>query len=614
MDSKPNEMSAKLGPRELSDMGDCVALFLDTYLDKQNAFLFQTNALGVQYDARVFNDGSNMDESWDGVWRAEGRLTSKGWFVEIRIPFCTLRLHSGPDQTWGFQAWRYIERLDEVSYWVPVTRTEGSRVSNFGTLEGIECLHAGINLQILPYGMARGETSQSEDASAEADAGVDLKWGLTPSTILDATVNPDFGQIEADPEYINLSRYEYYLREKRPFFLEGEELLLTPFSVFYSRRIGKRLPDGTQVPLLSGARLTGKMQSTSFVLLGAATEGVRSEFYREPPALYSAGRVRWDLPEGSNIGVIVSGRDTLGGYTRCTAFDAYLRFFSRIDLVGEIAKSWDLYPDMEGNAGHIGAYFRSANWTMGGSHTAVGKSFRIDDFGYVPWYGMQFQDADVQFNPMLNSLGVRLLTISFDYAGYKREEYPSWTRYGGPLISTDLTNAWTAWVGGRFGREYEAGEEKPYTRLSAGLSSDSRRAVSATLTLGESDSYNYRKYYFGRARADTLSIEIKPATNIQATAEFDNIAEYREDGSLDETAWTASQHLRLSLTRDLHLRLYVLENTDAKRYTGNGLIEWEFAPMSKLYLAFNEIREDSHGEMVVADRIGFVKISYMIDP
>lgn len=630
LDSRHEEMSAKLTPRESYEMGDCVALFLDTFHDRQNAFLFQTNPLGIQLDARVFEDGSSMDESWDGIWRAEGRLTTKGWFVEIEIPFKTLRFPSDKVQIWGVQFWRYIERIDETSYWVPVSRAEGVRVSRFGRLGKIKDIRPGLHLEIRPYIMGRGGISQYDSIvtdttigavdtflvrSKEAfgDGGLDIKWQITPNVTADATFNPDFGQIEADPEFVNLSRYEYYLQERRPFFLEGKELIATPYTIFYSRRVGKRLDDGTEVPILGGARLTGKKSKMSFVLGAAATEGVRSAEYREPPSLYSVGRMKWDILESSNLGILIAGKDTLGGYSRCTSFDTNLRLFSRVDIIAQGAKSWNICPDLEGYMGNASARFYTADWSFEASYYDVGKDFYVEDFGYIPWFGSRGYESDISFHPSLNRLGIRSLSASVKYIADKRYEHPLYSQYAGPLISVNFVDQWTAWAGGYLGNKYEAGIEEPYSNIYGGVASDYRLPVSATVHFRQESTYNYRKWYFGHCRTGSATIEIRPSTNIRLRGDLEYLMEYRKDWTLADTSLTASQHLRISLTRDLHLRLYALENTDAKRYTGNGLVEWEFAPQSRIYLAYTEVRNDSLGDMRLKDRIAFMKLTYLLN-
>ena len=629
LDSRYRDISTKLTLRESHEMGDCVALFLDTYYDRQNAFLFQTNALGIQLDSRVSEDGSRTDESWDGIWRAEGRLTTKGWFVEIEIPFKTLRFPSDQVQIWGVQFWRYIERLDETSYWVPVSRAEGVRISRFGRLGKIKDIRPGLHLEIKPYVMGRGEMSQYDSIvtdttgpidtllvqskKAFGDGGLDIKWQIAPNVTADATFNPDFGQIEADPEFINLSRYEYYLDERRPFFLEGRELLAMPYDIFYSRRVGKRLDDGTEVPILGGARLTGKMWNTSFVLAAAATEGVRSAEYREPPALYSVGRIRYDIFESSNLGLLVAGKDTLDGYSRCTSFDTNLRLLSRFDITAQAAKSWNSNPNLRGYLGSVSAYFNSADWTFGGSYGDIGRDFYVEDFGYIPQDSSKSHRTEVSFHPRLNRLGIRSLTASLKYLADKRYEHPLYSQYIGPLISVNFVEQWTAWAGGYLGNEYEAGVEKPYSDIYGGVASDYRLPVSATVHFRQLGTYNYRKEYFGHQRIGNASIEIRPSTNIHLSGDIKYVREYRDDWSLDQKSFAASQHIRISLTRDLHLRLYALENTDAKRYTGSGLVEWEFAPKSRVYLAFNEVRNDSLGNMRLEDRIGFMKLTYLLN-
>jgi hypothetical protein len=607
LDREPRAIDARLTPRESAQMGDCVAVFLDTFHDRQNAFMFQTNSRGVELDARVSEDGAEMDMAWDAIWRAEGRVTTRGWVVEIEIPYSSLRFPYSPSQIWGVQFWRYIQRLDETSYWVPVTRGEGFHVADFGELTGIKGIRHGLHLEALPYAALRGETRDSEDALVSADAGIDLKWGPAPDLTFDATLNPDFGQVEADPEYINLSRYEQYLVERRPFFVEGKELIDSLF--FYSRRVGRRLADSTEVPILGGARLTGKAYGTSFAFTTAATEGASYE----PPALYSAAGVRFDVLGSSNLGLNVAGKDTSGGYARCTGLDTHLRPDPRVELSGRFARSWNSNQSLEGYMGSASGAFRSADFSLGADYSDAGRDFYVEDFGYVPWYGAKYHHSWLKFHPRVNSMGLRSYGISLNHSMDKRYENPVWSRYTGPLFSASFTNLWQPWIGSYFGKMYEQGVEKPYFDIYGGLVTDYRKPLAATLVFKQYDLYNYSRQYFGHARTGYIELEVKPAGNALLSARFENVTEYREDWTLDQSSWIASQRMKISLRRDLHLRMYTLENTRAERYTVNGLIEWEFAPRSRVYIAFNEVRDNSNGDMRCAERIAFFKVSYLLN-
>jgi len=305
---------------------------------------------------------------------------------------------------------------------VPVTRAEGFGVSRFGRLTGVKDIRHGIHLEALPHVVGRGQMRQNEEATVEADGGLDLKWGLASDLTLDATINPDFGQVEADPEYVNLTRYEYFLPERRPFFLEGRELVDSLF--FYSRRIGKRLPDGTEVPILGGARLSGKAYQTSFLAASAATEGVRTDSFAEPPALYSIGRVRLDIFGFSNMGFTVSGKDTSGGHARCTSFDTNLRLVSGTELAARLARTWNTDPSQEGYLGSVAGRFRSTDWSAGGAYTDVGSDFRVEEFGYVPAFGEKSQSSYLIFHPRVNRMGIRSYSISLNCLTDKRYEHP----------------------------------------------------------------------------------------------------------------------------------------------------------------------------------------------
>ncbi len=250
-DSDPDAVMNEIAGRDNVGASDYVGLAFDTFNDDRNAYFFGTTPGGTKIDGRFFNDGQE-DDSWDGVWYVETSRTDYGWAAEFKIPFNTLTFPKQDENTWGMNIYRVIERKKETVYWQEVTRDEGFRVSNFGNLESIQGIEPGMNLQVLPYltsGAKQDRVTSLTRNNPNGFTGVDLRYGLTSNLTAVLTVNPDFAQIEADEDRINLSRYPYILREKRPFFLEGASIFNTAgnsmsdgeyrTALFYSRRINE---------------------------------------------------------------------------------------------------------------------------------------------------------------------------------------------------------------------------------------------------------------------------------------------------------------------------------------------------------------------------------------
>lgn len=337
-DKSPDSVSMRVSRRDETD-GDMVAIMLDTYFDKRTSFAFIVSAAGVKSDFITSNDGENEDKNWDPIWLVKTALTNEGWNAEMKIPLTQLRFDKTEEHTWGMQVLRFIFRKEELSVWQPMKREKNGFVSQFGTISGINNIQPKNTLDVMPYLVARTERFEKEEGNPfresgkknGLDVGLDAKIGLTNYLTLDLTVNPDFGQVEADPSEVNLSTYETFFQEKRPFFIEGKNILtyklnfgdgdLAYDGLFYSRRIGRRpnynpdLEDGeyADVPgvtsILGAAKITGKTKSGwSVGMLESVTEEESAEIRGigngrtvtiEPLTNYFIGRLQKDFNDGN---------------------------------------------------------------------------------------------------------------------------------------------------------------------------------------------------------------------------------------------------------------------------------------------------------------------------
>ncbi|MFQ5674543.1 MAG: DUF5916 domain-containing protein, partial [bacterium] len=288
-DTEPDKIVKRVTRRDRFD-GDWVEINIDSYFDKRTGFSFTINAAGVKGDEYISNDGDNWDSNWDPVWFGKVAIDEKGWTAEMKIPFSQLRFSNNEEQVWGVQFTRRIFRKDERSVWQYVPRNTGGWVSYFGELRGIKGISASRRFELLPYGVSDLRRLPKEAGNPFAtgqethlNGGLDAKVAVTSDLTLDMTVNPDFGQVEADPSEVNLSAFETFFREKRPFFIEGQNILdfrlmggdggFANDRLFYTRRIGRRpqhspdlgedeyssVPDNTSI--LTALKLTGKTRS-----------------------------------------------------------------------------------------------------------------------------------------------------------------------------------------------------------------------------------------------------------------------------------------------------------------------------------------------------------------
>jgi hypothetical protein len=234
LDSSPDSISMRMTRRDVID-GDQVGIAFDTYPDRRTAFLFAVSAVGVKADWVMSNDGENEDYTWDPIWWVKTTKTDYGWNAEMRIPLTQLRFDKNGEQIWGLQVFRQIFRKEELSMWQPMKRGGPGLVSQFGNMNGLKNIQPKNTFDIMPYGVARTERFekdpenpfQKDGKDNGLNAGLDAKIGLTNYLTLDLTVNPDFGQVEADPSEVNLTTYETFFEEKRPFFIEGKNILIS---------------------------------------------------------------------------------------------------------------------------------------------------------------------------------------------------------------------------------------------------------------------------------------------------------------------------------------------------------------------------------------------------
>ena len=350
LDTEPDKIEQRMARRDQFP-GDWVEINFDSYHDKRTGFSFTVSASGVKGDEFVSNDGNNWDTSWNPIWEAKTQMDSAGWTAEMRIPLSQLRFASGADQVWGIQSTRTIFRLDERSTWQPMERDASGWVSRFGELRGLKDLQPRRTLELQPYVVAQRSTYPQEEGNPFAtgadnrlSAGLDARLGVTNDLTLDLTINPDFGQVEADPGALNLSGYQIFFREQRPFFVEGQNIFdfslsnaeaggpHTSDQLFYSRRIGGSphrvvssdagrsyyVDQPVNTTILGAAKFSGKTSSgLSVGLLESVTErematidlaGERNETVVEPLTNYQVARVQQDFRGGDTyLGGILTG-------------------------------------------------------------------------------------------------------------------------------------------------------------------------------------------------------------------------------------------------------------------------------------------------------------------
>ncbi|MGH9347383.1 MAG: DUF5916 domain-containing protein [Vicinamibacterales bacterium] len=400
------------------DDADSFQIIIDTFRDRQNGFVFGTNAASLEYDGQVTNEGQGTGSgqqgnqqggsgggfnlNWDAAWSVRTRVSEIGWSAEFAIPFRSIRYPSGAGHTWGLNFQRNIRRRNETTYWAPLPRQYNlHRLSLAGALGGLT-IPDQRNFTMTPYVLGQTiDNPRRPEPVALGDAGIDLKYSLTPGLTLDATYNTDFAQVEVDEQQINLDRFNLFFPEKRPFFLENAGLFSVgnpgEAEIFFSRRIGIG-PGGEEIPIVGGARLSGKIGGTSVGFLNMQTEEMAGV---TPANNFTVGRVQRELPNRSALGVVFTNRQGTGDlspssdYGRTVGIDGRLGYGRNGLISGWLARTET--PGLSGDAlaFRVGARHSVQRFDAEANFTDLGEAFN-PEVGFLSRTAFRKVDASLQ--------------------------------------------------------------------------------------------------------------------------------------------------------------------------------------------------------------------------
>ncbi len=380
----PKAIRAHLAKREQVRGEDLVAVYLDTFHDSQRAYSFTANPLGVQRDAVKYEGVNEEDANFDTIWQSEGVLTADGYVVLITIPFKSLRFAGGAEQSWGIALRRHIIRNNEDAYWPYITNREQAFVPQFATAYGISEVSHGRNIQLIPYvsgaatRLLADSGSEPYHATTTFRAGLDTKFVIKDALTVDATINPDFSQVESDdPQATVNQRFEVVYPDKRPFFTENANYFETPINLFFSRRI---------VDPTGGVRVTGKVGGWAVGALAAddrspiLQQGGRSELV-DGHAQVGVVRLQREFGGSTRLGGLFTTHNWNGGSNHVVAMDGRVQLSSKWFLSGQAAQS---LTSRDGETDRVGAAFdasltragRGVVYTAG--YTDLSPDFRTD--------------------------------------------------------------------------------------------------------------------------------------------------------------------------------------------------------------------------------------------
>ena len=617
---------------------DTFEVILDTFADRRNGFVFVTNAAGAKSDTQIANEGRDVNTSWDAVWTVATKRDAGGWSAEIRIPFKTLRFERGADRIWGVNFSRRIRRKNETDYWSPVPRVYNLyRAGLAGTLTGLPDASQGRNLRVKPW-IAADSTRPVAGASfdAGAHAGLDVKYGVTPSLTLDVTAKPDFAQAEADEQQVNLTQFSLYYPEKREFFLENtgtfyfgdipresrlgnnrfsppeEEMLL-----FFSRRIGLT-SGGEAIPIDAGARLTGRAGAYGVGLMTIQTDPDGSA----PGDNYTVLRARRDVLGTSDVGAIFLSRQSTnsGDYNRVYGADANFRFHRALSINGFLAES-----ESPGVASGQMSGKGSIVWNDNFLHTqysllSVGDNFR-DDIGFVKRTGVRKHFADFGVRPRpaaLRKYGIRELHPHTRYNIYTDQSNVKVTHTNHVAMTVTFDNGASVEfaVNPRFERIVTPFKIRPdqsfqaaqygWTEYNLLVETNHSRMASASLDLTTGG------FWTGTQRTTKLGVIVRPSYHLS----FD-MALQRNDIDLPFPMHAfvtnlVTSRIGYAFSTRTFLDTLLQYNTDLKQLSANVRFDLIHRPLSDLFVVYNEQRLTEQPTPINTGRGLIVKYTHML--
>ena len=655
-DSDPSGIIVSDSRRDSSmNDADSFQLILDTFSDRQNGFVFGTTPAGQEYDGQVTDEGggrslfgggggggfsrgsgSGFNLNWDGAWQVSTTTTEVGWSAEFAIPFRTIRFPEREAQSWGVNFQRNIRRRNETAYWAPLPRQYNLyRLSMAGQLGGIRApIGLGSNLQVTPYvvgELATRDITPDRDPVALGDVGADLKYSVNTGLTLDATYNTDFAQVEVDDQQINLDRFNLFFPEKRPFFLENAGVFsvanqgpasgmnLGQTELFFSRRIG--ISGGSPVPILGGARLSGKLtDSTTVGVLNMQTDSVGAVTQANN---FTVARLRRDLPNRSSIGGLFVNRQGTGelapdnDHNRTYAFDGRWGIGQNGLVQGFIGRTQT--PGLTGrdHAGSLSARWDSEAWRLIAGYQENGEDFN-PEVGFLRRTG-GFRKMDFGINHTARPDGVlkyQQLTPHMSFTRFWNLDGVMETsflhlHYDGEF--EDSSSAGVAWDI-RQERVFETFEVSglsvppgnyEFNEIQYNYNSNRSAPVSAGIRVTDAG-------FFG---GDILTI--RPSINARSGETFNMSLSYSRNDIDLPSGSTVTNLTSLSAAYNFTPRLYaqalLQHNDSADIWSVNFRVGWLQDANTGLFFVYNET--EGLGEVIpsFAGRSVILKYSYLFD-
>ncbi len=589
IDPEPERIVSRVRKREGDLPGDdTVGIALDTFYDRQTAYMFFTNIAGVQLDGRLADNGRTFDTTWDGKWFSAGTKTATGWSVEIAIPFETLKYKPGKNRNWGLGVIRYIPRKLETDTWTGPMESE-IRVSQFGSIHGLELKKQQKTRQIIPHVI--GKVEKGEDVHVEV--GLDARIALTQSVSADLTVNPDFAIVEADQEQINLTRFEVSLNEKRNFFLEGSEIYSQRIRLFYSRRIAD---------IYGGIKVYGKSKDYEFSLMSAQAK--KNSDLSIDSANFSVLRFRKSLFRSSNIGFLLANKLVRGRYYGNVGIDLLHFFSEKVNVTGQLALSYGDYRSRN-LAFFLRPSYDSSTFHIHLRYTQLGENFadNANSVGFVNDDDRHELDSAVEKVFWVRNGWLDRITYDSNYNIY-------WSTQGGILrswqidqeVGFDLSNKFS--LNFEYTREfkrYEKDFDNYRTEIEVGYNTREWQSVLFKYETGRSFDADYRLF------GGVVRFKIGNRSTVQY--ELDRLK--LEPDPENESTWLHVLRLNYYFTKDLFLKFFYQGNSVIDKENIQAVFVYRFQPPFGTFQLAYQKGTGRFGEKGSQGDTLFVKLSYV---
>jgi len=599
-DSSPSGIVATELRRDTdASIDDSFAVLISPTHDGRSAYTFTVNPLGTQFDALVAEEGSVNDPAWDGVWESNAVKTRDGWTATIAIPFATLNFKASERPVLGVNFRRFIRRKNEEDLWRSFLRIYGlERVSQGGDLEGLEQIGSGRLLVLKPFAVTGAESVAGETSDALHSVGLDVKYGLRSSLVLNATVNTDFADADVDPLRFNITPFKVLLPEKRPFFLENSGVFqfgAPNMQLFFSRQIGIDPGTGEQVPLDGGVKLTGTVGDYDLGVLDARTRASGSN----PWANFLVARVKRRVFDESYVGAIAVDKNSGSAdepYNRAIGVDGQFRFARAWVAQGYYAQT----ASSKGGGAPGSDWSSSAGLAYNGDLVQAAASSSVvqanfnPEVGFVDRTDLVTNHAGVEVKPHPARGPVRQFFFIADYIGQPDTHGVLQTQqwqgtvialfHSGAFSNNDLfvnTIQRLTAPFNIFGNVVIPAGEYRFTRHQVDYESDPGRRIAYTA------SEQWGGFYNGALSTTSATLNVRPLPRI-SVAGSETWNRFQFSGR-DDDVYVGSVKTSYSLTRFLTVSALMQHNSaDADRVSWNGRLRYQYHPDSDLFVVFND--------------------------